>query len=77
MTGHTAWVLSVSASSDGLKVATGSSDKTVKLWDTRRRECVSTVGGHGDQVWGVAFNRDGSRLATAGSDGMLQTVSSA
>lgn len=74
MTGHTAWVLSVSASRDGTRVATGSSDKTVKLWDARRRECVSTIVGHTDQVWGVAYNKDGTRLATAGSDGMLQTV---
>lgn len=24
---------------------------------------------HSDQVWGVAYNEDGTRLATAGDDG--------
>jgi WD40 repeat protein len=31
-TGHTDWVYSVAASPDGLKLASGSGDGTVKIW---------------------------------------------
>lgn len=57
MSGHASWVLSVDASPDGLAVATGSSDKSVKLWDLRMRAAVQTMTNHTDQVWGVSFRR--------------------
>ena len=44
--GHSSIVHSVSFSPDGTKVASGSSDKTVKLWDVTSGECLQTLEGH-------------------------------
>ena len=31
---HSDWILSVDFSPDGLKIVSGSSDKTIKVWDS-------------------------------------------
>jgi WD repeat-containing protein 61 len=61
-------VLSVAVHPDGTAFATGSSDSKVKLWDLQTRSCAQTVTEHSDQVWGVAFRADGSRLASVSDD---------
>eukprot|EP01138_Halocafeteria_seosinensis_P007699 gb/GECG01007867.1/.p1 GENE.gb/GECG01007867.1/~~gb/GECG01007867.1/.p1 ORF type:complete len:331 (+),score=40.74 gb/GECG01007867.1/:1-993(+) len=69
--GHLGWVLSVDARSDGIGICSGSSDKTVKLWDTRSRECSHTYEAHTEPVWGVAYNEHGTRIASVGDDARL------
>jgi WD repeat-containing protein 61 len=71
--GHESWVLSVSAHADNMHFATGSSDGRVKLWDIPQRSCLMTSNEHRDQVWSVAFNGDGSQLASCGDDGQVAT----
>ena len=66
--GHGAWVLAVAASADGITLASGSSDRTVKLWDQRKQQCLHTFASHDDQVWAVAFSGDGRQLASASDD---------
>jgi WD40 repeat protein len=66
--GHTGNVTSVCFSPDGRRLATASSDKTVKVWDTRTGQELLTVRGHTDAVNSVCFSPDGQRLATASSD---------
>ncbi|XP_031502031.1 WD repeat-containing protein VIP3 [Nymphaea colorata] len=74
MSGHSSWVLTVDASPDGAAVATGSSDRTVRLWDLTMRASVQTMTNHTDQVWGVAFRPPGGtgvrvgRLASVSDD---------
>ena len=66
MSGHASWVLSVDVSPGGAAIATGSSDKTTRLWDLNIRVVVQTMSNHADQVWGVAFCLPGKTGVRAG-----------
>ena len=46
LTGHEGWVNSVAVSPDGKWAASGSDDKTVKIWDLETGECRATLEGH-------------------------------
>ena len=59
---------SVSFSPDGTKVASGSGDKTVKLWDVTSGECLQTLEGHSDDVNSVSFSPDGTKVASGSDD---------
>jgi WD40 repeat protein len=49
-------------------LASGSQDKTVRLWDTHTTECVAVLEGHTDDVKSVAFSPDNRLLASASCD---------
>ncbi len=73
LTGHTAQVNSVAFSADGKRLASGSQDQTVKVWDaTTGRQTLTfkavTLGG----IKGVAFSPDGTRLAVAGQENVVK-----
>ena len=61
-------VNSVSFSPDGTKVASGSNDKTVKLWDVTSGECLQTLEGHSSRVKSVSFSPDGTKVASGSYD---------
>jgi hypothetical protein len=69
--GHTGLVSSVAFSRDGKRLASGSYDKTVKVWDAATGQEILTLKGHTGYVKSVAFSPDGKRLASASDD---QTV---
>jgi WD40 repeat protein len=66
--GHSESVLAVAYSPDGLTLATGSGDGSVKLWDVSKKIVRATLQGHGAQVESVTFSSDGKTLASAGWD---------
>jgi len=66
--GHEAGVLSLAFDPDGKRLASGSRDHTVRLWDPVTGIASALLRGHSDEVTSVAFSRDGSRLASTGLD---------
>ena len=69
--GHTEAVDAVAVSPDGTLIATGSFDKTVRLWDATTGKEVRIYGGaagHKGQVLAVAFTPKGDQLASGGAD---------
>lgn len=67
-TGHSDAVRAVAFSPDGRLLATGSVDKTVKIWTADTGEEIRTLRGHDDWVNAVAFSPDGKTVATASRD---------
>ena len=64
--------MSVAFSPDGKLLASGSSDKTIILWDVSNPRAPVQLGspftGHTGGVWTVAFSPDSKRLASGSSD---------
>ena len=64
--GHTSLVRALAVLSDGT-VASGSWDRTVRLWDVGTRRCVAMLVGHTESVNALAVLSDG-RLASGSDD---------
>jgi dipeptidyl aminopeptidase/acylaminoacyl peptidase len=66
--GHDSWVNSVSFSPDGKTLASGSEDKTIKVWNLATGKEITTLTGHTLLVNSVSFSPDGKTLASGSDD---------
>jgi WD40 repeat protein len=60
--------MSVVFSPNGQRLASGSDDEKVKVWDATTGVCVQTLEGHSSSVTSVVFSPDGQRLASGSDD---------
>jgi len=67
-TGHSAAIYSVTFSPDGKKLASGSRDNTVILWDLFSGKAEKILKGHNKPVTSIAFSPDGRKLASGSVD---------
>jgi len=69
--GHTDGATPVTFSPDGKRLASGSFDRTVKLWDVATGKEQATLKGHTSGVYSVVYSPDGKmcRLGVSSSAG--------
>ena len=74
MRGHAPgqWIFSVAWSPDGTRLASGSGDETVKVWDTSNGRELVTLRGHTAVILAVGWSADGKSLASASNDGTVR-----
>ncbi|KZP17251.1 WD40 repeat-like protein, partial [Athelia psychrophila] len=67
--GHEKSVLSVAFSPEGSKIVSGSSDRTVRVWDALTgKTALPPLQGHDNFVLFAAFSPDGSRIVSGSED---------
>ncbi|HOW64008.1 MAG TPA: serine/threonine-protein kinase [Candidatus Paceibacterota bacterium] len=70
--GHTGTVWTVAVSPDGNLIATGSSDCSLRLWDSASGRLVATLSGHRGYVHAVTFSPNGRWLASGSRDNTVK-----
>ena len=70
--GHSDCVNSVAFNNTGTILASGSQDKTIKLWNVESQTEIATLTGHSDYVKSVAFNNTGTILASGSQDNTIK-----
>jgi WD40 repeat protein len=65
-------VTALAFNSDGRRLATGSLEGSLKVWDARTGRLLESLTGNLGQVMDLAFSPDGARLATTSSDGTVR-----
>ena len=68
LSGHTKEVNSLTFSSDGTSLVSGSDDRTVKLWDIQTGGAVKTFSGHHHRVYSVSISADLTKIASGSED---------
>jgi len=69
--GHTDWVSSVAWSPCGSKIASGSADRKIRVWNAETGGSVK-LGGHIDVVWSVAWSLCGFKIVSGAGDNTVR-----
>ena len=70
--GHQCSVLCCIFNTSGNLIATGSSDESLKVWETRSGKCLLTMPAHSDPVNSVSFSLDNTLLLSASFENMVR-----
>ncbi|MBE9129869.1 MULTISPECIES: WD40 repeat domain-containing protein [unclassified Coleofasciculus] len=76
--GHDGEIGAIAISPDGQTIASGSQDKTIKIWhlETRKLICTFgsqlTLGAHTAEILSLAFSADGKTLVSSARDGKIK-----
>jgi len=68
MRGHTNAAEKVVFSPDGMRIASGGLDRTIRLWDGRTGQALTSRDGHRGAITSLAFSPDGKYLISASLD---------
>lgn len=69
--GHRATVTTISFSSDGNRIVSGSEDNSIIMWNSETGAIIRKYEGHSDTVTTVSFSPDGSRVASRSADNSI------
>jgi len=61
-------IYALAFSPDGTRLASGSLDHTIRIWDVATGEGRATLTGHAGRVMAVTFSPDGKSLASGSWD---------
>jgi len=72
--GHQKGVSDIHYSPDGKILASGSWDRTIKLWNVETGEELTTLTGHGhqDNITSISYSPNGKTLASSSDDGSIK-----
>jgi hypothetical protein len=65
---HSLLISSLSWSPIGNKIASGSYDNTIKIWDGKSLKLLKTLEGHSSSVYSVSWNHDGTKMISGSRD---------
>ncbi|KAL1916932.1 uncharacterized protein VTP21DRAFT_5129 [Calcarisporiella thermophila] len=57
---------------EGRQIVSGSSDNTLRVWDTETSQCLGILEGHTSRIWDVSSIKGGNMIASASGDGTVK-----
>ncbi|MDR3147660.1 MAG: hypothetical protein LBU00_04700 [Treponema sp.] len=70
--GHSNAINAVAYSPDGRRIATGSSDNIIKIWDAESGQELRTLTGHSSYVYALDYSPDGRRIVSGSGDNTVK-----